>query len=228
MRRDGSREGTVDERFHAIVTDRVGAPTELVDAAGQISWRSVSTLWGSRYHDTGAEPVDCPISFPGQYRDAETGLHYNLYRYYDPETARYVSLDPLGLGGGSNSSWYVPNPTEWTDPLGLALCRTTPRLETGDLRKGWIHIDARHITGNHPKGPGDLLPPSTTRDHVLEAAEKIVAKGKRVSDNPNGRIQTFDKRMKVNGMRAVFRVSVDTHDGNNIITFFPVGKSWKP
>uniref|UniRef100_UPI00146AE6BD RHS repeat-associated core domain-containing protein n=1 Tax=Uliginosibacterium gangwonense TaxID=392736 RepID=UPI00146AE6BD len=59
------------------------------------------------------------IRFQGQYFDHETGLHYNRYRYYDPHTGRFVSKDPIGLEGGTNLQQYVPNPTEWIDPLGL-------------------------------------------------------------------------------------------------------------
>ncbi|UJP01597.1 MAG: hypothetical protein LZF64_12425, partial [Nitrosomonas sp.] len=28
--------------------------------------------------------------FPGQYFDKETNLHYNYFRYYEPETGRYI------------------------------------------------------------------------------------------------------------------------------------------
>ncbi|WP_286157426.1 RHS repeat-associated core domain-containing protein, partial [Streptomyces somaliensis] len=59
---------------------------------------------------------------PGQYYDPETGLHYNVFRHYDPETARYLSPDPLGLAPAPNPAAYVDNPHTWTDPLGLAPC----------------------------------------------------------------------------------------------------------
>ncbi|MDC6117325.1 RHS repeat-associated core domain-containing protein [Serratia rubidaea] len=42
-----------------------------------------------------------PLRFQGQYFDAETGLHYNRYRYYDPQTGSYISQDPIGLVGGT-------------------------------------------------------------------------------------------------------------------------------
>ncbi|MED5609452.1 RHS repeat-associated core domain-containing protein, partial [Pseudomonas sp. JH-2] len=54
----------------------------------------------------------------GQYFDAETGLHYNTFRYYDPVVGRFVGQDPIGLGGGINIYLYGPNPFQWIDPLG--------------------------------------------------------------------------------------------------------------
>jgi RHS repeat-associated protein len=115
----------VDQTFHAIVSDLVGSPTELVAPDGTIAWRGVGRLWG-RSVATAAEPgVDCPLRFPGQYFDAETGLHYNVHRYYDPDTAAYLTPDPLGLAPATNDHAYVPNPLVWLDPLGLAGCTTT-------------------------------------------------------------------------------------------------------
>lgn len=108
----------VDERFYAIVTDLIGTPTELVDAEGDVVWSQVSTLWGSPAGPRGSG-VDCPLRFPGQYYDAETGLHYNHHRYYEPGTARYLSPDPLGRTPAPNHHAYVPNPLQWMDPLGL-------------------------------------------------------------------------------------------------------------
>ncbi|MFD0550859.1 DUF6531 domain-containing protein [Streptomyces rectiviolaceus] len=109
----------VDEQFYSIVTDLVGTPTELVDEAGRTAWRFRTSLWGLPLQDA-PEEVDCPLRFPGQYHDAETGLHYNHYRYYDPSTARYHSPDPLGLDPAPHHHNYVINPLTWIDPLGLA------------------------------------------------------------------------------------------------------------
>ena len=110
----------VDERFYGIVTDLVGAPTELYDPDGTIAWRASTTIWGST---VGTGTAACPLRFPGQYEDAETGLHYNYFRYYDPRTGRYTSPDPVGLSGGPDPAAYVSNPTVWTDPLGLTPCK---------------------------------------------------------------------------------------------------------
>ncbi|MGW7618313.1 DUF6531 domain-containing protein [Streptomyces antimycoticus] len=106
--------------FHAIITDLVGTPTELVTPDGDLSWQRRTTLWGTHF-PSGASTsnVDCPLRFPGQYADPETGLHYNYFRHYDPETARYVTPDPLGLDPGPNHHTYVANPFVWLDALGL-------------------------------------------------------------------------------------------------------------
>jgi RHS repeat-associated protein len=37
------------------------------------------------------------LRFQGQYYNSETGLHYNRFRYYDPDCGRFVSQDPMGL-----------------------------------------------------------------------------------------------------------------------------------
>ena len=60
------------------------------------------------------------LRFQGQYLDRDTGLHYNTFRYYDPDIGRFISPDPIGLNGGINLSSYAPNPVGWSDALGLA------------------------------------------------------------------------------------------------------------
>ena len=54
-----------------------------------------------------------------QYADRETGLHYNFFRYYEPDAGRLVNQDPIGLLGGDNLYLFAPNITKWNDPLGL-------------------------------------------------------------------------------------------------------------
>jgi RHS repeat-associated protein len=76
--------------------------------------------WGQTQAADGAR-AETPLRFQGQHEDAETGLFYNRFRYYDPGTGLYISPDPIGLGGGLRPFGYAPNPTGWVDPLGLAL-----------------------------------------------------------------------------------------------------------
>ncbi len=109
----------IDSRFFAVVTDLVGTPTELIGESGEIAWRTRATLWGRTARSADAV-AHTPLRFPGQYFDAETGLHYNYFRHYDPETARYLSPDPLGLAPAPNPATYVHNPHTGMDPLGLS------------------------------------------------------------------------------------------------------------
>ena len=61
------------------------------------------------------------VSLPGQYFDAESGLHSNFYRTYDPATGRYLEADPIGQAGGLNPYAYVAgNPVNLLVLLGLS------------------------------------------------------------------------------------------------------------
>jgi len=57
-----------------------------------------------------------------KYADDETGLTYYGYRYYSPNTGRWISRDPIGERGGINLYGFVGNgPVGYVDPLGLTL-----------------------------------------------------------------------------------------------------------
>ncbi|WP_236808832.1 RHS repeat-associated core domain-containing protein [Amycolatopsis albispora] len=103
-------------RLAALVTDDVGTPVELVAAdTGAVRPLRTSLFGLVRAGDGDATP----LRFPGQYHDTETGLHYNVYRYYDPANGRYLSPDPLGLEPAPNPLTYVADPLTASDPLGL-------------------------------------------------------------------------------------------------------------
>ncbi|MGW4562287.1 putative T7SS-secreted protein [Streptomyces sp. NPDC004561] len=133
----------IDSRFFAIVTDLVGTPSELIDEQGDIAWRTRSTLWGTTAWSANSTAYT-PLRFPGQYYDPETGLHYNYFRHYDPQTARYLTPDPLGLTPAPNPATYVHNPNTWVDPLGLAPCEKKENLPEGYTPSPALEYDPYH------------------------------------------------------------------------------------
>jgi RHS repeat-associated protein len=108
-------EETGLETYH---NDHIGTPRELTDEMGQVVWSANYDVYGC-VSQLRSDKTDNRIRFQGQYEDGETGLHYNRFRYFDPEIGRYISKDPIGLLGGSNPYAYTTNPVGWVDPLGL-------------------------------------------------------------------------------------------------------------
>ena len=91
------------------------------DSQGNRVWQANYSPFGQASIATGST-LTFNLRFPGQYFDAETGLHYNYYRVYDPATGRYIQSDPIGLAGGLNTYGYVGgNPDNHTDSSGLAI-----------------------------------------------------------------------------------------------------------
>ena len=103
--------------FH---TDQIGIPREMTDIHGNLLWYGEYTAWGRLKKDERVyKNAHQPFRLQNQYFDEETGLHYNLMRYYEPEAGRFVNQDPIGLTGGSNLYQFSLNSLTWIDPLGL-------------------------------------------------------------------------------------------------------------
>jgi RHS repeat-associated protein len=96
------------------------------------------------------KPLPQSLRLQGQYEDAETGLHYNLFRYYDPDVGRFVSQDPIGLLGGFNLYAYAPNPVSWIDPWGLS-CGSTGKFESRNAAFRAARRDAQIPVSQKPE-----------------------------------------------------------------------------
>nr|WP_269329825.1 RHS repeat-associated core domain-containing protein [Kineosporia babensis] len=148
------REVVLGQSLTMVVNDVIGNPVALVDTAGEVRWQRRGTIWGRDAEGTEhGSGNGIPIRMPGQYLDPETGFHYNNQRYYDPETGRYLSPDPLGLAPAPNPVAYVRNPMVWIDPLGLAgkACKRK-RVEPENYREAWDQFS----TPAAAKNPDDL------------------------------------------------------------------------
>ncbi|HDS1048641.1 TPA: RHS domain-containing protein [Pseudomonas putida] len=98
-----------------------GLPEQLTDSSGLTIWQSNYKGWGKAPAEwlSPKQAREQNLRFQGQYLDRETGLHYNLFRFYDSHVGRFTQPDPISLNGGINLYQYGPNTIGWIDPLGL-------------------------------------------------------------------------------------------------------------
>lgn len=141
-------------RRYAIVADQVGAPIAVFDEWGGIAWQGAVDVFGRAQVDI--EKTAIPWRFPGQYGDDETGLVYNRFRYYDPDTGAYIGKDPIGLLGGLNAYGYVDDPLLMGDPLGLAPQPFTRPISWPSWKN--VPIDMKEVSSGHMPGGWRLAP----------------------------------------------------------------------
>jgi RHS repeat-associated protein len=99
-------------------------PLSVTDSQQRVVWRGDFDAFGvPQLRNAGGAParsVAMPLRMAGQYADSETGLYYNVHRYYDPAQGRYITPDPVGLAVGRDSYSYAEgNPLAHVDPSGL-------------------------------------------------------------------------------------------------------------
>ena len=113
----------INGRLYAIDTDHLNTPRCLTGTNGNVAWQWLITGFGEVTPTTGAtgylQPgstataqsyapaVTFNLRYPGQQWHQESGLAYNINRYYDASSGRYIQADPIGLDGGWNRSVYV-------------------------------------------------------------------------------------------------------------------------
>ena len=102
-----------------VLSDQLGQPQKLVDGFSTLVWDRVSDAFGATASQAKGASTAISLRFPGQEFDANTGLHYNDQRDYDPTLGRYIQPDPIGLAGGINPYRYAANnPVGASDPSG--------------------------------------------------------------------------------------------------------------
>lgn len=119
-----------EDRLAFVHVNHLGAPIAATDASGQAIWQADYAPYGGLIRTStsaNSKPAyTLALRLPGQWEDAESGLYYNDFRYYDPRAGRYLSPDPLGrvaeaLGSPNAYAYVNNNPLSYIDPWGLIL-----------------------------------------------------------------------------------------------------------
>jgi RHS repeat-associated protein len=109
-----------EDKKYSIITDYLGTPAQMYDEKGKLTWDMDLDIYGKVRTFAGRSLSECPFRYQGQYEDSETGLYYNRFRYYDPDSGNYLSQDPIGLVGNNPTLYaYVHDPNSWLDVWGL-------------------------------------------------------------------------------------------------------------
>ncbi|WNO61007.1 RHS repeat-associated core domain-containing protein [Rheinheimera sp. MMS21-TC3] len=185
--------------------DQLGTPLSLTDSDNNIVWQAHYTVFGKA--TLTVNKIDNPIRFQGQYYDSESGLHYNHFRYYDPQTGRFISQDPIGLLGGINHYQYAPNHINWIDPLGLCAKESGVDFYVG------------------PSGPLATLPSTAYRyDRYLNDDGTLNEWGDKIIQSGEGRVTYFGFEKYDSGTKAADAFQIKTKRHVNPLD--PEDRSW--
>jgi len=145
-----------------IYSDHLDTPRLITNQTNQKVWEWKTDTFGAGVanenpSDLGVFPFN--LRFPGQYYDAETELHYNYFRDYDPTIGRYVERDPIGLKGGMNPFVYVSSsPATWSDFFGLNGEGSGFSTRYGNwCGKNWSGGNKGPLIPQNPLGPIDSV-----------------------------------------------------------------------
>lgn len=124
--------------------DANGNVTGLTDTNGSNVATYVYDPFGGTVSSSGALADENPFRFSTKYWDDETGLYYYGFRYYQPETGRWPSRDPIEEDGGENLYTFVLNdPVRQTDSLGLFGRNDPPPVSFGCC-DGKVYDESTH------------------------------------------------------------------------------------
>jgi RHS repeat-associated protein len=139
---------------HQVAYDGNGNVVALTKAGtGMNSGSYEYDPFGNSLKATGEYAASNPFRFSTKYTDSETGHVYFGYRYYNAQTGKWISRDPLEEEGGVNLYAFVTNnPVGNIDPVGLSHREdiASNRLDY-TCRCGWV--DWSHVAPDGVKVP---------------------------------------------------------------------------
>ena len=124
-----TEDGESRQQTHYFHCDQIGIPREMIDKDGNLVWLRDYYGWGKLKSETKVtDSAYEPFRLQNQYADHETGLHYNLMCYYEPEDGRFVNHNPIKYLGGRNFYTYAFSIVNWVDFLGLNPFRVSGKV----------------------------------------------------------------------------------------------------
>ena len=163
----------------------------MTDKDGNLLWFGSYTGWGRLKEESKVtDSAYQPFRLQNQYADRETGLHYNFFRYYEPEVGRFVNQDPIGLMGGDNLYSFAPNVLDWVDSLGLTRTGSTTFYHAGDIRGPINPSQGRANLDFNPSGQGGFYVTTDRMQAEAWAARKNVPITQ--FDIPNSELDKLD------------------------------------
>ncbi|AYF89902.1 DUF4329 domain-containing protein [Pseudomonas sp. DY-1] len=207
-------------------SDHLNTPRLATDSNQQSVWQWTGDAFGV---GLGSGSLVLNLRFPGQYYDQESGLHYNYFRDYDPQTGRYVESDPIGLKGGLNTYGYVMgNPLSFIDKLGLApgdlfASPDDAAVDAGNYSRrktnqsveygGWIFKEKNCWTYNLVEGTAETSSnPASVPGDALQKAQKNNA-DLIWHTHPNGGNPYHDENFSENDLNTADGVSASGATG---------------
>ncbi|NWA69723.1 RHS repeat-associated core domain-containing protein [Pseudomonas reactans] len=181
--------------------DLNGLPQVLTETDGHVVWEARYRVWGNTVKEV-REPYyieEQNLRFQGQYLDRETGLHYNTFRFYDPDIGRFTTPDPVGLRGGLNLYTYASNPISYVDPLGL-----TPANAPG------YHVYGLYDLDIHGNTVGDPYYIGITND-ISRRTEEHQASGRLTKDDSTTGLRRIEKNVTYGEARGYEQAYIERY-----------------
>jgi RHS repeat-associated protein len=111
---------TADGDLYGYHFDAIGNTIAMTDDSEQVVNAYAYTPFG--IITSKQETIPQPFTFVGQHgvMTEPNGMYYMRARYYDPQTGRFISQDPLGFDGGDVNLYIYAknNPIVYMDPSG--------------------------------------------------------------------------------------------------------------
>ena len=176
-----TEDGESRQQTHYFHCDQIGIPREMTDKDGNLLWFGNYTGWGRLKNETNVTgTTHQPFRLQNQYADRETGLHYNFFRYYEPDAGRFVNQDPIGLWSGENFYQFAPNNHIWIDPLGVSLRKGKHAIErqlqgrnVGNVTNDLINARDADIFVQ-PSDGRYVIRCKGSREHIIEPDGEVV------------------------------------------------------